>query len=358
MSSVRERTRPTTAPLHDADDMASIHRSLASLCRSGVPLPRALTLLDTDLRAGPMQAALRDLAADVDGGTPPAEAYERQAAVLPALYGALVRAGVAAGDLPAALDEIAVHADRRAAVAARIRRSLAMPLLSAGFVVAAGVIVLIVAGPQLAELAALDQGLHGTLDPSWTPAMLVAGGVLTLLIAIVVTALGLAWWRSPLDGCARGGLALRVPVIGRLRLYAAQAGIASTLASLLGRQIPLPEAARLTAAATPARAFAPALERLVVAADAGDALTPALRAAGIFPASYLWLVDAAEKQGRVHDALDDLAETYALLLKRSTDRAATMLGPAVEILAGAGILALAYAFLAPLMRYAGQGLPI
>ena len=107
-SAVRDRE---TVP---SDPIAVLHGSLASMCRAGVPLPQALATVEADLRAGPVQDAVRGLASDLETGVPLADAYRRHGSVFSPAHAALISAGLAAGDLPGALAEIARHAERRA----------------------------------------------------------------------------------------------------------------------------------------------------------------------------------------------------------------------------------------------------
>ena len=61
--------------------LASFHRSLAELCKARVPLPKALEIVGREAGHGPLRKAIADLARDVEGGTPLAEAYSRRQGV-------------------------------------------------------------------------------------------------------------------------------------------------------------------------------------------------------------------------------------------------------------------------------------
>ena len=338
------------------DPIAVMHESLASMCRSGVPLPRAFEMLAGDLRRGPLRDAAQGLTQDLSDGVPFAEAYARHSGSFPPAYSALVSAGMAAGDLPSALAEIARHAERRARVSRTMRRALAAPLVSAVFVLLVGTGLLLFVAPHFEELkATIDSqrqmsDLVGSAPRALVGTRTIATGfALALLAASVLGALLFAWVRSPLDG--RSGvraLGLRWPVIGRLRLYAGLAGALSTLSALVHRGVPLPEALDLTASTAEEPALRADLLAMAAAAHDGAGLDQAARDAGLLPPSELWLLRAAQERGAPQEGLDDLAVQYTERLDRTIVRFAAIITPSAEIAVGVVVFVLAYTFVVPI----------
>ena len=78
----------------------------------------------------------------------------------------------------------------------------------------------------------------------------VVRGLGFLLMLVLFGAL-YAFLRRPIDeGVGPRGITYRLPLIGRMRVYATKASFAATLALLMRRAMPLPKALRLTAEAT------------------------------------------------------------------------------------------------------------
>src|SRR5207245_10214159 len=98
-----------------------------------------------------------------------------------------------------------------------------------------------------------------------------------------------AFLRNPVDGSS-GPLRLgfRWPVIGPIRLYAALAQNAATIALLLRRGLPLGRALDLTAAATDDPALRERVEAMARAARDGQGLADSIRGSGIYPPSLVW----------------------------------------------------------------------
>ncbi len=333
------------------DPVARVHATLAQLCRAEVPLPQALASLQDELGRGRLRDALAAIAADVEAGTPFPLAYAAHAKAFPAPYAALVAAGVAGGDLPGALDEIALHAARRARVVEATRRTLMRPAATGVVVLLVGTGIAVFAGPRLSALAASGcaSGVFGGSanglreDVAWA-----ALGVLTALL--VVTA-ALVLRRRPLDGAAAAPRwALRLPVVGRIRSYGALATHFATLAALVRREVPLPEALDLAVATQAGGPLAAEASAMASAAHGGASVSDAVRAGRCVPPSLLSLLDAAATTGRPAEGLDDLAELYAARYERSLRATTAVLGPAAELLVGGVVLLIAWVYVLPLLQ--------
>lgn len=333
----RERTLETSA-----DELALFHRTLADLCRADIPLPKAFGMLQSDLRRGKLRAAVKEMTVEVEGGVPLGEAYAKRMGRFPPLYRALVEIGIVSGDLPSILEEISRHAAQRANVAARIRKALAYPLIAAGFVLAIGAFLLVYVAPTLWHFPqAMDLG-------SPLPyAQAALGGLVALVLAAVV----FGWVRAPLDG-GGGARAFALPVLGRLRLYAAKSSFAATLALLLRRDVPLPNALAMAAEGSENTRLARRGRTMAEQARAGLSLAEVLREDRTFAPTLLWLVEAMEGSGDTAQALDDVSAIYRQRLERAVDRVTTLVTPLAELAIGAVVFVFAYSFMVPLLEQA------
>ncbi|MEM7202048.1 MAG: type II secretion system F family protein [Planctomycetota bacterium] len=337
-----------------SDDLALFHRTLSELCRAQVPLSRALWLLQTDLRRGKLRTAVGEMAQAVEEGTPLDAAYEQHKDQFPELYRALVEAGIASGNLPGVLDEIARHAHDRAQVAERLRRALAYPVVAAIFVIVLGVALVAFVGPQLREaMTSISSATLSDDTPVLVPPWVTAVGGLGILALAVIAALSFAWLRSPLDaGSALDSIGYRLPLLGRLRLNAAKASFASTMALLAKRGLPLPKALALATAATDDKRIRRCVDVMASRARDGASLTEAVRAGDLISPSLLWLVEAAESSGTAAHALDDVARIYRERLERAVDRMCTLATPLAELLLGVVVLGFAVSYMLPIVQYA------
>lgn len=359
---LRERVRlPGARREVSAADLALFHRTLAGLCRSEMPLPRALRAAATDVSSPALAEAVRAMADDVERGTPVAEAYAARADRFPRVYRGLIEAGIASGDLAGTLDEIAAHADAEAAIRKKLRRALAGPLLTAAFVVVAGALLGVFIAPTLMEFssrASPNDWASGAGGGDWFdlamqhplfPAMIF---VAALVFAGTVIFLN-ARLRRPHDGASGVTSArFRMPILGRIRLYGELSSLAATLSLLVRRGVPAPRAFELAAEAVDEPALRARVAALATRVEAGEGVGETVTGAEVFAPSLAWIVASAERRGTLADAFAQVSSIYRERLDRAVDRTALWAGPLCECVVGVVILLIAYGFLGELMHSA------
>ncbi len=337
-----------------AEDLALFHRTLAELCRSNLPLPQALRTLQDELQTAGLRAAVTRLTEAVESGTPLPDAYAEQAQAFPVLYRTLVEAGIATGDLPGVLAQIADHADLRADVTARIREPLAYPMMAGGFVIVIGGAVSLTLFPRF---SALMEQVFGGMDielPMFTRFVMAGGPLIGLAVLGVLVVFGM-WLRGPLEGTGvASAWSFRLPVYGRLRHYGWLSMVAATLGLLLRRGMPLGQALGLAAATANDESLRTHLVAMQASAEGGAGLADTLREGGLFAPSLLWIVGAAEQRGAAPDALDDVAAIYRKRLERTVDRTALVVMPIATLIVGIAVFMIALGFFLPIFELQRQ----
>lgn len=101
-------------------DFLAFNQELASLAQAGLPVEQGLRLIAQDLRSGRLATAVNELAADLENGTPLAQAFEKHRGQFPPLYGKLIDAGVKSSNLPGVLLNLNQHVQTMQ----RLRRAL------------------------------------------------------------------------------------------------------------------------------------------------------------------------------------------------------------------------------------------
>jgi len=336
-----------------AVERAATLRELALLAAAGVPVAEALD--DAAASAGhpALLAALARARTEVRAGRPLADALAASPRVFPPLVHDLVRAGEAAGALPTVLARLAEHAERAAALQARLRAALAYPAVMA--TATCGVLGVLIAWvlPRMASLFA-ESGAPMPLASR----VLLSGGTLvarTAWLWMLVAGGGAVALRSalatPAGRARRDALALRVPAVGRLVGRAAHARAARTLATVLASGVRLEHGLELAAAAAGnvvvGRAYAAARD----AVREGARLAPSLATAPALPASVARLVDAGERTGTLAAACDHAAGALEAEVERGVAAATALVEPALVLVMGAAVLLLVLAVLVPLLSF-------
>jgi general secretion pathway protein F len=336
-----------------APELAAVTRQLALLVGSGVPVAEALEAATEATEHPRLVGALTRVRAGVREGRPLADALGDAAGVFPPLYRELVRASEAGGALAPVLTRLATHLERAAALRARLRATLAYPVVMAVAVMAVLAFLLTWVLPQMARLFEET----GAPLPLAARALLAAGDVAARtwwlwLLALLAGALAARAWVATPTGRARlDGWVLDLPIAGRLVRAAALTRVTHTLSTLLAGGVRLEAALDLAVGAAGNARIAAALAAAREAVRQGQPLAPALRASGVFPAPLLRLVATGERSGGLADALAHAADHLDAEVERDVAAVTALAEPALVLLMGGVVLLLVLTVLVPLVQF-------
>lgn len=287
-------------------------RSLGGLVAAGVPLSRALTVIEREATHPAARAAWAAVHARVRDGEALADALAAQPGLFPPVFIAMVRAGEAGGFLATVLEQIADYLERSRELLGRVATALVYPALLA--LVASTVVAFLLVWfiPRFATLfASFDRELPLlTRLIQHASTLLISYGPLCLAAAIAV-ALGLRAWLRTADGSlAWERLQLRLPGVGTVRATLARVRFCRMLGTLLGAGVPLMQALGVAREALGSPVLTASLADTTEQIRQGASLSAALGGAGgMLPPAALEAIAVAESSGRLPQELLRLAES-------------------------------------------------
>ena len=325
-----------------ADVLAATHE-LALMLRAGLPLAHALRILVEMSAKPPVQALMQQVLDDVKGGAPLSRALARHGGVFGDFYVQMVRAGEAAGQLPATLERLAEHLARSAALRESVISAATYPaiLLVVALLSLVGMIGFVV--PQFEKLFA-DMGEAVPLPTRIVLALshhardwgLVWIGVLLLLAVAFV-----AWRRTPAGQVRWQALLLRLPLLGRL-LHGFQLGLfARTLGTLATSGVPLLSSLDIAVDTVSSQPVRQALRGMVMPVKSGTRLAQAMADTKQFEPLAVNLVRVGEETGRLGPLLLELARIADQRVETGLKRMLALLEPLLIVVLGvliAGII--------------------
>lgn len=297
--------RPRGVSRLSADDLARLDRQLLELVQSGIPLPLGLATYGAELASGRLGRVLDALRQDLEAGLPLSEAIQRRGAALPRIYGALVAAGEASGDLEGILAILARQSDRDAEIGRRLREALAPAAVALGATSVLAFTLFSTVVPEFdgilrsmnLELPALTETvLDVSLFTRAHPFVIGIGGIAAAVAFVRVLA---PWVQGRLPGLLDGRLRART-----------LSELSRSLAGFLSRGMPAATAFRALEVAYEGSFPKGTLARVAQRLDGGETVAAALRPEPSFPPTFVWFVGAAEGQGNLASMLDDLAADY------------------------------------------------
>jgi len=292
------------------DQLAGLSEEIAALTRAGVPLDRGLRELGRDIpgRLGQVATAMGERLAE---GQAVEHVVTELGAALPPAYRSVLSAGIRAGRLPLALQDISQTARRISQLRSMIYLSLLYPLMVLIITWVLSVFVLIVIGPVLArtmvEFDVAGPWVVNLYDAAARHAVWI-GPLVPLVFAIWLLS---AWFRA---GRIARGAELHpllsfgaVGTLARLQRASRLATLSDVLALLLGNSVPLPEAVELASSAVGSSAIVAGGHELAQRLARGETVPDAPEG---FPPLLTWTITGARSQSQLVRSLRRAAEVY------------------------------------------------
>ncbi|HEX6053631.1 MAG TPA: type II secretion system F family protein [Gemmatimonadaceae bacterium] len=329
-----------------AKDLGLGFRIMASLLESGLPIGKALAAF-SELAPKAWRGGLETIRSGVREGSTLASALEGSSLEIPATMVGMIRAGEAAGRLPASVRSAAELAERQAAARAALHAALAYPLVLAAAAISAIVLLVGVVVPRFARIL---EDVGGTLPPSTRAVVGVANASSAAALPVLLGAAGLVllWhsWTKTEDGRrAWHTWLLAVPGLGSVRRSAATSRFCGALAALLESGVPLAPALSHAASAVGDAAVAAATTRARAAVIQGQSLSFALETEHAATPTVIRLVRAGEESGNVGPMLVHAARIEAEHADHLTKGALRLVEPLMILLFGGLVAIIAAALL-------------
>lgn len=317
---------------------------ISQVVRAGLPLESALRALAEQTTSRSDRRALLELSADLERGTPLAEAIQKTGARLPRSMSALVAAGLETGRLDIVMQYSIDQSQRSRWLSQQIWTSLAYPLalLWFGTSICLGILLAII--PQFKTIF----NDFGTELPGLTIALVTLSDAVGMFgwIAILITMsiLAFAWIPLLIFGQTRIGRrwAASIPLLGIVFRLATLSDFCQILAVLLESRLPFPKALRYAASASDNQWLIRKCNRLSRHLEDGDTPDQAAMLVGM-PNSLSQVFRHASSDQTVVDALRGISELYAARCSVSSRLAKTIFEPfaVIAVVGFAGITAIA-----------------
>jgi general secretion pathway protein F len=305
-------TVPATLSVHplSLDQLAALSEEIAALARAGVPLDRGLTELGRDI-PGRLGQVARSMGERLGEGQAVEQVVADLGSALPPAYRSVLIAGVRAGRLPMALQDISQTARRISQLRSMIYLSLLYPLMVLIVTWVLSVFVLLVIGPVLArtmvEFDVAGPWVVNFYDAAARHAIWI-GPLLPILFGVWLLT---AWIRA---GRIARGAELHpllsfgaVGTLARLQRASRLGTLSDLLALLIGNFVPLAEAVELASSAIGSNAIATGGQELAQRLARGETVQHA--PAG-FPPLLAWTITGARSQSQLVRSLRRAAEVY------------------------------------------------
>ncbi|HXD96560.1 MAG TPA: type II secretion system F family protein [Candidatus Acidoferrum sp.] len=320
-------------------DLLALTQMLATLFEAGLPLDRALSILEELAPSPRVKSIVTDLLHSVRGGSSLSEALAKHhPRPFSRLYINMVRAGEKGGVLEVSLRRLAEFLEARAAFNEAVVSALAYPLVITTVGAAAIVFLMTFVIPRFATIfndlgqtIPLPTQILMTVSAAmtsywWVGATLAMAGVLAWRI----------WTGTPQGRASWDQFILRLPIAGALALKVETARFARTLGTMLKSGVPVLGAMAVVGDMMSNQAVGGAVGRLAEGVKRGGTIAAGMKEHTAFPALAVHMVRVGEETGRLEEMLLKVAETFETDVRTELKRVLGLLEPAIIL--GMGVL--------------------
>ncbi|MFT4542901.1 MAG: type IV pilus assembly protein PilC [Planctomycetota bacterium] len=340
-----------------ADLITDFTIQLATLSEAGIPVVKALTILEGQTRPGPFKYVLAELTEDVASGSPLSESMSKHPQCFDKLYASMVRAGEAGGVLDSILQRLASFREKAAAIRSKVVGAMIYPVILT--VVAVGVVSAVITFviPKFQGIfeqfnIALPDTTQLLLDVSeFTVAYwyVVFGLPILLFILHMVMIKRSHGYRFSIHK-----LLLNLPAIGPVITRSVTAGFARTFGTLVQAGVPHLDALTIVRDASGNEVLAAGVEDIRRTVREGEGIARPMGETGIFDDLVINMVDVGEETGELDKMLLKVADAYETQVDRKIDAMFKLLEPMLLIVMAAFVGFIVVALFMPLMEIMGS----
>ena len=305
-------------------------RLLSSLLAAGVPLSRALVILQKEASAPAAGAKWKEIHDRVVDGMTLADAMGQSPDVFPRVYVAMVEAGETGGFLDVVLSQIADFQSREKELRGKVFAAMFYPAILAFLAVCVVVFLLVFFIPKFMPVF---KGLGGHL-PLITQVIISVSDMirnygLFVLVGVVVGVIFFRTWAvSPKGRRQWEGAILKLPVVGKLVSQFAMARFCRMLGTLLGAGVPLVNCLNVARRSIGNQILVDAVTNSIERVKEGKSLGPSLSdCRSLFSGPALEMISVAEESGRLDQELVRIAADTEADLDRNLKTAVALLEP-------------------------------
>ncbi len=287
-------------------------RQLSSLIKSGVPILRALWIIQEQTQNPPLVKFLTRAQAEINNGRTLSSILGEYPKYFSPLYVSMVRMGEDSGNLEEAMFRISDYRQRQEEIYSRVRTAMAYPLLMGFTGIGTIVFMLTFVIPKLTKLFSS----LGTSLPMPTrilmsisavfqqPVLWVSFGILLLFL------ITLSRWQAERMRVLWSTMSLKLPVVKNFVVKSELARFSRTFELLIKSGLPILRAIETSIPVLSNRVFRRELEKAREELTGGGSLGRSLRESGVFPLFMTNLILVAEESGKLDEAMQEIAQFY------------------------------------------------
>lgn len=341
-------TKFTTIKEYDKILMA---RNLGAMLAAGLPLSRALSVLERQTKNPRLAAAISQVASDVRRGETLHGSFGKFPRIFSNLFIAMIRAGEEGGDLPESLKVTSDQMERMYDLKKKIRGAMIYPSIILVAIVGIGILMMIEVVPTLASTfsemnVSLPKSTRFVIGIS---NFLVQYTGLAIAFIVIVVGGGYAALRARAGSRSTDFVLLYTPMIGQMVREVNAARTSRTLASLITSGVDVLTALEIAREVVQNSFFQRVLSVAHDRVSQGEPLSAEFaRREDLYPPFVGEMMAVGEETGKTAEMLKRLASYYEDEVDRKTKDMSTIIEPFLMVIIGAAVGFFAVSMITPI----------
>jgi len=334
-----------------ADELVMVTRNLGSMLVAGLPLTRALSVIERQSKNPRLKGVMLDIQARINKGDQFNEALAAYPKIFDDLYVAMVRAGEESGGLADALAVLSIQMERSSSLRKKIKGAMIYPSIVISVMVIIGVVMMIYVMPSItttfkslgADLPTTTIVLIAASDFMVANTALVFGGMIAFVFAFMYVL------RTPIGKRVFSWIIVRLPIIGPIAKEANAACMARTLSSLLSSGVDVLRALSITQDVVQNYYYKEIVKEAQFRVEKGTALSEVfIENSHLYPVLVGEMIAVGEETGQISNMLGELAVFYENEVEHKTKDLSTIIEPLLMVIIGGTVGFFALAMIAPI----------
>lgn len=335
-----------------ASEISVFTRRLADGLKGGLPLARALGVIERQTENVDLAQVTRDMLEMVHSGESLSNAMAKYPHLFSEMYRGMVRAGESAGLLESVLSRLAEFSEKEEDLRQRIRAAMAYPAVMLGVGALSVVFLLCFVIPKF-EVMFQDLG---QMIPLPTRILIMVSHTLrygwwAYVPLIILTYWGgKRWLRTESGKSKASALLLKMPVVGPFLRKDLIAQFLRMLSVLLANGVPVLDCLAMARNALGNEIYATEIDRIRVSVKEGNGLVQPIRESVWFPPLVAEMIAVGDETGNLEGALLRVATAYEREVEYATKTMTSLLEPVVILVAGVVVCFIALSMLLPVFQ--------
>lgn len=333
------------------DDLVMMTRNLGSMLSAGLPLTRALSVIERQNKNPRMKDIVATVREKINTGSQFYEALNDHPKTFNDLYVSMVKAGEESGQLSETLHTLSTQLERSSSIKKKIRGAMIYPAIVIIVLVIIGVLMMLYVMPSIIstfESLNVDLPTTTTVLIAISKALqqhtiLVLGGMVLGVVGFVQAL------RTQIGRLVASWVIPRIPVIGGIAIEANAARTARTLSSLLSAGVDVIRAVEITEEVLQNVYYKRILAQVAQKVEKGAPLSDEFIAhEKLYPVLVGEMILVGEETGQIAEMLEQLAVFYETEVEQKTKDLSTIIEPLLMVFIGGAVGFFALAMIAPI----------